>query len=71
MIISLNDYIKLREDKYAEDIIGVRNFAEDTSLDILDNCFLITIANLPLSTFNSTGMDGIAIGNYLLLKGDG
>ena len=32
--ISLHDYIKVREDKYAEDIIGVRNFVEDTSLDI-------------------------------------
>jgi hypothetical protein len=29
----LHDYIKLREDKYSEDIIGVRNFAENTSLD--------------------------------------
>lgn len=34
--VSLHDYIKLREDKYTEDIIRVRNFAENTSPDIND-----------------------------------
>jgi hypothetical protein len=32
-IISLQDYIGLRETKYPEYIIAVRNFAENTSLD--------------------------------------
>jgi hypothetical protein len=31
--ISLNDYIRLREVKYAKEIIGVRKFRENTSLD--------------------------------------
>jgi len=39
----------------------------NTSLNVKDQPICISIVDA-LSTFYSTGMDGIAIGNYLLLK---
>jgi len=56
----------------------ISNFENETGIPIVTNTSL-NVMNQPiclspvdaLSTFYSTGMDGIAIGNYLLLKGDG
>lgn len=53
----------------------IKNFENETSIPIVTNTSL-NVMNQPiclspvdaLSTFYSTGMDGIAIGNYLLLK---
>ena len=56
----------------------ISNFENETGIPIVTNTSL-NVRDQPiclspvdaLSTFYSTGMDGIAIGNYLLLKGDG
>jgi carbamoyltransferase len=56
----------------------ISNFENETGIPIVTNTSL-NVRDQPiclspvdaLSTFYSTGMDGIAIGNYLLVKGDG
>jgi len=56
----------------------ISNFENETGIPIVTNTSL-NVRDQPiclspvdaLSTFYSTGMDGIAIGNYLLLKGNG
>ena len=53
----------------------ISNFENETGIPMVTNTSL-NVMNQPiclspvdaLSTFNSTGMDGIAIGNYLLVK---
>ena len=42
----------------------------NTSLNVMNQPICLSTVDA-LSTFYSTGMDGVAIGNYLLLKADG